>query len=129
MAQDTILVPIDTSVNIDPKLIEEFHEEVARQMEMRQTVKEWIESNTGRNYIEYLDVIEKYGHLKIVKEVSLADEATWQPFPQNDYNYRNVMHWVLLEDGSAMGWNESPRSGWSFPRVGKKSVARNYKAA
>lgn len=30
--------------------------------------------------------------------------------------HRNVLHWYVLANGRAIGWNESPR-GWSFPVI------------
>jgi len=48
-------------------------------------------------------------------------------FPQKKSNYRNVHIWVLLSDGSAVGMNESPRNGLSFPRIGRKTVSQIMK--
>lgn len=28
---------------------------------------------------------------------------------------KNVHFWVILENGYAVGWNENPARGWSFP--------------
>lgn len=60
------------------------------------------------------------------KEIVSVHDGCEECFPFTGYrpNYRNVNHWVILEDGSAVGWNESPRNGWSFPRVGKKTVTK-----
>lgn len=41
-----------------------------------------------------------------------TDSKPW-PGPQ-----KNVMSWVRLENGLAVGWNENPTRGWSFPVVG-----------
>ena len=30
---------------------------------------------------------------------------------------RNVHYWVQLANGKAVGWNENPARGWSFPVV------------
>ena len=30
---------------------------------------------------------------------------------------KNVHHWVELENGYAVGWNENPAKGWSFPVI------------
>ncbi len=29
--------------------------------------------------------------------------------------HKHVLYWVLLENGYAVGWNENPSRGWSFP--------------
>ena len=47
-------------------------------------------------------------------------------FPQTKKNHKHVNKWVHLSDGSAIGWNESPLSGYSFPRVGVKTVNKIY---
>lgn len=31
--------------------------------------------------------------------------------------HKNVYYWVELENGNAVGWNENPDRGWSFPVV------------
>lgn len=31
-----------------------------------------------------------------------------------------VLNWVILENGFAVGWNENPARGWSFPIVKMK---------
>jgi hypothetical protein len=31
--------------------------------------------------------------------------------------HKNVMNWWELENGKAVGWNENPAVGWSFPVV------------
>lgn len=88
------------------------------------TVKEWVDSNAGRNAMEFADQIDRYKDLEIVEEF----DGRKLPFPQTNNSYRNVMNWALLSDGSSIGWNESPRSGWSFPRSGKKITQRYMEA-
>jgi hypothetical protein len=77
-----------------------------------QTVQEWVASHCQHGSFEFDDQIRSYAGKKIVKEF----DGTEIPFPQTARSYRHVHVWVLLEDGSSVGWNESPRSGWSFPR-------------
>lgn len=36
--------------------------------------------------------------------------------------HKNVHFWVLLKNGYAVGWNENPSIGWSFPCVKAKGV-------
>ena len=82
------------------------------------TLKEWI---IDEAHDDHMGLIDKHGD-KLV--ISIHDGCE-QAFPQSRNNYRNVYHWVILEDGSAVGWNESPRSGWSFPRTGRKTVKKH----
>lgn len=88
------------------------------------TLREWMHSD-ARSEQEAL--LEKHGD----KQVVSIHDGTEEAFPQYgaalDPKYRNVLNWVILDDGSAVGWNESPRSGWSFPRTAAPTVkARGY---
>jgi hypothetical protein len=49
-------------------------------------------------------VVKKYGH---------GRNEDWKPWPGK---HRNVLNWIVLEDGRAIGWNEGPQ-GWSFPVI------------
>lgn len=84
------------------------------------TVREWVDDCCGGQSFEYDDQIRTYGERKIMAQY---DGRTYA-FPQNAKAYRNVMHWVLLDDGTSVGWNESPRSGWSFPRSSKRITTK-----
>lgn len=86
-----------------------------------ETVRDWIRSNCQFGVSEFEDQIRTYADKKIVKHF----DGTEFSFPQTSKTYRHVMNWVLLEDGSSVGWNESPRTGWSFPRSGKK-ITQSY---
>ena len=49
----------------------------------------------------------KYLDVEVVKE----KEFNWPG------NHKNVYCWWVLENGYAVGWNENPARGWSFPVV------------
>lgn len=87
-------------------------------MSVGQTIGEWVSSLCQFGGAEFDDQIRTY------KDKTIVDEFDGRvvPFPQGSPRYRNVMTWVLLDDGSAVGFNESPRSGFSFPRTGKKTT-------
>lgn len=80
------------------------------------TVAEWVAGLAGNGGIEFEDQIRTYRDRRIVR----VFDARKLKFPQRTQRYRNVMLWVLLDDGTSVGFNESPRSGYSFPRSGKK---------
>lgn len=84
------------------------------------TVRDWMHRAAWN---EQRKVLDKIGNVRVVD----VFDGHYTAFPQTHWNYRNVHHWVLLEDGRAVGWNESPRSGWSFPILGKKTVDKNIK--
>lgn len=71
------------------------------------------------------DVARKHGDKQVVCRVDGTEDA----FPDIHYKYRNVFHWWILEDGSVVGWNESPRTGWALVRIGKKGVEKFYQRA
>lgn len=88
------------------------------------TVGEWIASHCQYGTSEFDEQIRTYKDRTIVKEF----DGTKFAFPQNGRSYRNVMNWVLLDDGTSVGWNESPRTGWSFPRSSKRITAMYLEA-
>ncbi len=59
----------------------------------------------------------KYRDVRVLKIYSLSDEATWRTWPGP---HKNVSFWVVLDNGKAVGWNENPGRGWSFPVFGYK---------
>jgi len=64
------------------------------------------EYNDTRAYkMKDIRVIEEYGDL-----------ADFEPraWPGT---HKNVYFWVVLENGYAVGWNENPARGWSFPVI------------
>lgn len=51
----------------------------------------------------------------ITKEHSqFYDQDEYTPWPGN---HKHVYLWVELENGLAVGWNENPEKGWSFPII------------
>lgn len=51
--------------------------------------------------------------MKVVQEHSLFyEQDEYSPWPGK---HKNVYFWVELENGLAVGWNENPENGWSFP--------------
>ena len=44
-----------------------------------------------------------------------------KPFSFHPFKHKCIFNWVKLENGYAVGWNENPAIGWSFPIVKLKS--------
>lgn len=59
----------------------------------------------------------KFANVRVVSEHMSFDRRWEGPL-------KNVHSWVLLENGIAVGWNENPATGWSFPcfRLVKKGT-------
>jgi hypothetical protein len=79
---------------------------------MEKTLAQWLPDQ----YSGYDERLNKLFNKKIIKEFSVSGIdnipwASWQEFG----THKNVFHWVLLESGHAVGWNESGSIGWSFP--------------
>lgn len=56
--------------------------------------------------IEYEnDRARKYADMQVVREHQFG----WPG------KHKNVVYWCELENGLAVGWNENPARGWSFP--------------
>ncbi len=70
----------------------------------------------GREFVD--TQAYKYCYLKVVKE-HRAVGGGWEDFQKNPWPgpHKNVYVWWELEDGHAVGWNENPSRGWSFPVV------------
>ena len=82
-----------------------------------ETVSEFVPEDA---HIEWSELLDKHGEKKVVETFYGYDYC----FPSD--KFCNVNVWALLEDGSVIGMNESPRNGWSFPRVGKRAMQRFY---
>ena len=52
----------------------------------------------------------KFRDIEVVREV----DGTKEGWPGT---HKNVFTWWVLENGYAVGWNENPAIGWSFPVV------------
>lgn len=52
----------------------------------------------------------KYADVTVV-----AEHDSWKPGQKWIGTHKNVMFWVELENGYAVGFNESPARGWGFP--------------
>lgn len=57
-------------------------------------------------------------------DVIVTEKVTDKPWIGKE---RNVHVWWKLENGKAVGWNESPSKGWSFPVVTIGAPVNNWK--
>lgn len=69
---------------------------------------------------EHDEIYEAHGDKRVVKKY----ESFYFPFPKT--THKNVFFWWLLEDGTAIGLNENPNTGVSFPVVGHRGVRIFY---
>lgn len=72
-------------------------------------------------HAEQTDLLDLHGQKKVVESI----DGTEVGFPSTKYRY--VFRWAVLEDGGVIGHNESPRSGSSFPVLGRKAVENYYR--
>jgi hypothetical protein len=72
------------------------------------TLKEVIPQVLGCEYHD--SQVRKYVDVQVVSEHN-SSVNKWPGI------HKNVHFWVLLENGRAVGWNESPTHGWSFPVI------------
>lgn len=56
--------------------------------------------------------IRKMADVAVVEEYGFGAKPGRWPGPQ-----KNVSSWCVLANGKAVGWNENPGTGWSFPVV------------
>ena len=70
-----------------------------------------------QEFLEQFDDVPsfKYRDVEVVKEYSMYEEdGSWKSWPGA---HKNVTSWCLLENGYAVGWNETPSVGWAFPMI------------
>lgn len=58
-------------------------------------------------------VLQKYADVEVIKEYVLHEKG-WKSWPGK---HKNVMNWYVLANGKAVGFNENPAVGWSFPVI------------
>jgi hypothetical protein len=84
------------------------------------TLREWLK-NTGASW--YNSYLEKWLDLQVTREFSSVffDQDEWSKFVNLYFpNHGYVYSFITLENGWAVGWNENPARGWSFPKSIKK---------
>ena len=57
--------------------------------------------------------LHKYFECEVVKEYKQGFRG-WLRWPGK---HKNVMNWCVLSNGKAVGFNENPAVGWSFPVI------------
>lgn len=55
----------------------------------------------------------KFDNVQVIWQQNVLARIT-KPWPGK---HKNVYFWVILKNGYAVGWNENPSKGWSFPLV------------
>jgi hypothetical protein len=80
------------------------------------TLREWAPQEFEQSFYDVpsyrhadVEVVEEYGYNEVNRR--------W-PGP-----HKNVMNWCVLANGYAVGWNENPSLGWSFPMIKMKKTA------
>jgi hypothetical protein len=73
------------------------------------TLKDWLPHDAQ---IDYNFKVKRLLDREVVQEFSMS--MVWQRWPGKE---KNVHSWVRLADGIAVGWNENPSRGWSFPVI------------
>jgi len=64
----------------------------------------------------------KYADVKVINNhVAHMDGDAYASWPGT---HKNVFSWVELENGKAVGWNENPARGWSFPVISYKGTCK-----
>lgn len=75
------------------------------------TLSDWLPydfdiefSDTRAFNLKTINIIKKYGY-------GVCSNAPWPG------KHKNVFNWCKLENGLAVGFNENPSKGWSFPVI------------
>jgi hypothetical protein len=83
---------------------------------MTKTLRDWLPREANDQDFPRL---KKLMDLNVVYETSCVGEDVFYRWPGS---HKNVNSWCVLEDGSAVAWNENPAVGWSFPKLSVKLV-------
>ena len=71
----------------------------------------WLGYDRSDAYL-YVPKLENWKDKIVVKEFSCGRIwSSWQEFG----THKHVLNWVILENGYAVGFNENPSIGWSWP--------------
>lgn len=87
------------------------------------TLQEWLRNTGASSWNKYLD---RWLDLEVTREFhgSEFEDEEWDDYMKlvNSYfpNHRHVFSFIILSNGWAVGWNENPSHGWSFPKSVKK---------
>ncbi len=84
---------------------------------MTKTLREWLPKEA---HDQDLPRLKKLMDLKVDHEWSMTNDQ--QAFYRWPGSHKYVFAWCVLEDGSAVAWNENPGVGWSFPKLSAKLV-------
>ena len=76
---------------------------------MKKTLREWAPAEFVKGEFANSKAM-KFENVEIV-EIHDGCSKPWVGKEKNVYN------WVVLKNGWAVGWNENPARGWSFPVV------------
>lgn len=74
----------------------------------------------------YDDVVMAIWQKLDKKGITIKAEVDGAIYPAPFTSYKNCHKWVILSDGSAILWNESPRNGYGFKHVGVTAVKNFY---
>jgi len=88
------------------------HERCWKQMGMgMKTLKDSLpyDAQTGERQLKNLYDV------RVIKQHTMTND--YEPYIRWPGIHKNVMTWWELENGYAVGWNENPAIGWSFPVV------------
>lgn len=96
--------------NVTVENIITFCEMQGSEVRIIQTLKDWLPDDF---LIEYSDTrAASLLDVEVIWEHTIADDGKYVRWPGR---HKNVLSWVELKNGLAVGWNENPARGWTFP--------------
>ena len=78
----------------------------------QKTLRDWLPSEFFSEYMgtPAADLLSA----SVTHEIRGSFRGADLPWPGK---HKNINVWCLLETGHAVGWNENPSTGWSFPVI------------
>lgn len=69
-------------------------------------LKDWLPSEF---FNEFMDTKAA----QLLNQTVIRDFGSWKV--SHPFKHKYIHNWVILANGFAVGWNENPSVGWSFP--------------
>tara|TARA_R100001163_G_scaffold26401_1_gene21471 strand:+ start:3292 stop:3789 length:498 start_codon:yes stop_codon:yes gene_type:complete len=83
----------------------------------------WAFINDDLDIFPNRKILEKKKNLRIIWDSNDHNHLDyWGYYDNFPFTHKNIRRWVILEDMTAVGFNENPSIGWSYPTKKMKGL-------
>jgi hypothetical protein len=83
---------------------------MSSQKELSLRVYDWLPPEANEDF----ENLRSLSNSLVIAEFTTRGSGNFKPWPGK---HKNVTNWIAIEGGKAIGWNENPSKGWSFPVI------------